>query len=149
MNVGATERFQRRPEAVRAARVFLRLGLPARRSSHAVDQLVLAASEAMNNVIEHAAGGDFLVTVAFDGRHGSVVVTDAGAGFETGDTPTMPPADEAAGRGLAMMYALVDEVRIASGPAGTTVALRHDLTAEAAPADATDARFEPASWVPA
>ncbi|HEY8525059.1 MAG TPA: ATP-binding protein [Acidimicrobiales bacterium] len=128
MDVGATERFRRVPEAIPAARVFVRRWLPARHSSEAVDQLVLAASEAMNNVVNHADGGDFMVSVIYDGeRRAGVVVTDAGAGFTPGEPLTMPPAEEAAGRGLALMQALVDDVRIASGPAGTTIALQHDL----------------------
>lgn len=147
MNVGATERFRRVPEAVPAARVFVRRWLPARRSSEAVDQLVLAASEAMNNVVNHAAGGDFMVTVVCDGHRGGVVITDAGDGFAAGEQPEMPPADDDAGRGLAIMHALVDDVRISSGPAGTTIALQHDLGQEARAVG--DARRRRTTSVPA
>jgi anti-sigma regulatory factor (Ser/Thr protein kinase) len=128
MMLGATERFRRVPEAVPAAREFLRRFLPARAKSQAMDELVLAASEAMNNVIEHATGGEFLISVATDGTRARVVVTDAGTGWQgPRRDPVMPEATETAGRGLALMHMLVDRAQVTSTPAGTTVALQHGL----------------------
>lgn len=142
MKLGATRRFRRRPEAIAAGREFVRRCLPSRGASDvadavdddAVDDLVLAASEAMNNVLEHASGLDFVVTVSVDGDQAGVVVTDAGTGFATPRRPAMPPADAVSHRGLALMHALVDRVRVTSTPAGTTVALAHRLAASSATA---------------
>ncbi len=128
MKLGATRRFRRRPEAIRNGREFVRRWFAPRRDSDDVENLVLAAAEAMNNVVDHATGLDFVVTVSIDGDQAGVVVTDAGFGFTGPQCPAMPPAEATRSRGLALMHALVDDVRIETTPAGTTVALGHRLT---------------------
>jgi anti-sigma regulatory factor (Ser/Thr protein kinase) len=132
MNLGATERFRRIPEAIPAARLFLRRWLPAQAAWEGVDHLVLAAAEAMNNALLHAAGDDFLVTVTCHDDCGGVVITDAGNGFVAPAHPAMPSAEDISNRGLALMYALVDHAAVTSTPAGTTVALVHRFHARPA-----------------
>lgn len=125
---GSTRRFARRAEAIPAAREFVRGWLSARRGGQPVENLVLAASEAMNNVIDHATGRDFVVSVSIDEDWARIVVTDAGAGFTTPARLAMPAADAPRRRGLVLMHALVDRVHITSTPAGTIVALAARLT---------------------
>lgn len=126
---GVSRRFRRVVEAVPAARAFVRRWLP---SSEAAERLVLAAAEALNNVIDHAAGEHFTVTVGLEGTTGVVTVSDQGTGFRAPLVPTMPGPDSARHRGVAMMHLLVDRVDIAATAAGTTVSLAQALDRSAA-----------------
>jgi anti-sigma regulatory factor (Ser/Thr protein kinase) len=98
----------------------------------ASERLVLAAAEAFNNVVLHAEGESFAVTVAVEGDACTVSVADSGHGFcaPTG-RPAMPPANEVNSRGLALMYALVDKVEVVSTARGTAVVLAQALPAPA------------------
>jgi serine/threonine-protein kinase RsbW len=81
------------------------------------DMLVAAAHEAVTNAIEHGNRGDaslqVTVDISVDRGRIAVRVTDEGEGF--------PPMDghedriSERGRGLRLMRALVDEVRIEPG----------------------------------
>jgi anti-sigma regulatory factor (Ser/Thr protein kinase) len=122
--LGVTRRFRRMAEAVPAARAFVRRWLP---DSEPAEGLVLAAAEALNNVIDHATGDAFVVAVDLDGIVATVTVVDVGPGFDVPDDPEMPDALANRCRGLAMMHALADGVDIVSSPAGTTVTLRHEF----------------------
>jgi anti-sigma regulatory factor (Ser/Thr protein kinase) len=120
--LGVTRRFRRMAEAVPAARAFVRRWLPV---SEPAEELVVAAAEAINNVIDHATGDAFTVAVDLDGTAGTVTVVDVGPGFDVPEDPEMPDTLASGCRGLAMMHALADEVAIVSSSAGTSVTLRH------------------------
>ena len=122
--LGVTRRFRRVAEAVPAARAFVRRWLP---ESDPAEGLVVAAAEAINNVIDHATGEAFTVAVDLDGIVGTVTVLDVGPGFDVPDEPAMPDVFANRCRGLALMHALADGVDIASSPAGTTVTLRQEF----------------------
>lgn len=89
----------------------------------------VALSEACTNVILHAGPGDqYEIAVEVDEASCVIRIIDRGEGFDPealGD-----PADHSAegGRGVALMHALVDDVRFESRPAtGTVVHLRKSL----------------------
>jgi serine/threonine-protein kinase RsbW len=87
----------------------------------------LALSEACANVVHHAAAGDeYEVHVIIEDDTCTVTVTDEGVGFGPPEAhaAAMPPADSPRGRGIALMTALVDDVRFEREPnGGTTVRL--------------------------
>jgi anti-sigma regulatory factor (Ser/Thr protein kinase) len=88
-------------------------------SADVVDDLVLAASEAANNAVEHAQRPTqpyFDVCTELDDEAVTVVVRDHG----TWRAPRLPSVR---GRGLAMMHAL-GETTVRSGIGGTTVTIR-------------------------
>jgi anti-sigma regulatory factor (Ser/Thr protein kinase) len=122
--LGVTRQFRRMAEAVPAARAFVRRWLPD--SEHA-DGLVVAAAEALNNVVDHAVGDTFTVAVDLDETVATVTVVDVGPGFDVPDDPEMPDAFAGRCRGLAMMHVLADGVDIVSSPAGTIVTLTHEF----------------------
>lgn len=87
------------------------------------DNLVQAVAEACNNAILHAAGDTFTVTVTVQGTACTLIVSDLGRGFDPPEHANMPSPQAVDHRGLALMEALVDEVKVSSTPAGTTVVL--------------------------
>jgi anti-sigma regulatory factor (Ser/Thr protein kinase) len=132
MDVRASTSFRREPAAVPAARAFVRHALRSTAApSGVVDRLVLAAAEAFNNAILHAAGDTFGVRILIDSRCCTVMVTDAGRGFHPPKHAKMPAADDTGHRGLAIMEALVDEVDVDSSSAGTQVVLVQSLIDDA------------------
>jgi anti-sigma regulatory factor (Ser/Thr protein kinase) len=91
-----------------------------------VDDLVMAASEALENCCDHAfagtsAGGTMTLTAQASDATLTITVADDGCWQEA---PTEPGIR---GRGLAMMRELVDDVAIESGPQGTQLALTQHL----------------------
>ncbi len=97
-------------------------------TSDARDRLVLAAAEAFNNVVLHAVCDSFAVSISRDDSICIVDVTDTGTGFYVPSTFDMPPASDVGHRGLAIMQALVDRVRVSSSPTGTAVTLAQTLS---------------------
>jgi anti-sigma regulatory factor (Ser/Thr protein kinase) len=93
--------------------------------------LQVAVSEAVTNALVH--GGDEEVEVAID-REGDVVdVTVWSRGLielDRADPQRYPDSEAEGGRGIPLMYALVDEVRLDHSPDGTTVRLRKRLHAD-------------------
>jgi serine/threonine-protein kinase RsbW len=92
----------------------------------AVDNLTLAASEALENAAEHAyAGHDAVGTMTLSARRDdaerAVVITVSDTGR------WRAPADSTGyrGRGLALIEELTDAHDVQPGPTGTTVTFRH------------------------
>lgn len=106
------------------ARSFVReaaavLGLDDR----ALDELVLATSEAVANAVEHGrpcAGGKVGVEVGLEDDTAVIAVHDCGR-FKP--SIAMPADLESRGRGLPIMAAVVDEVRLEAESRGTVVRL--------------------------
>lgn len=93
----------------------------------AVFAVAVAACEAFSNAIEHAYGAvDAQVEVEATWLDGSIElsVRDWGQWRE--------PRGAGRGRGLDLIRALMDEVHVATGPAGTTVQMRHRMPRPAA-----------------
>jgi serine/threonine-protein kinase RsbW len=133
------------PAAVdEAGRVILTLSLPLERLSvpvvrHLVratlheagaspDDIVvieLAVSEACSNAVQHAGRGDeYQVSLALSPDGCTVRISDEGVGFDAaGEGPAVVDRvqDAETGRGLAIIRALVDQVRVDSRPGGGTV----------------------------
>ncbi|MDQ3376073.1 MAG: ATP-binding protein [Actinomycetota bacterium] len=79
--------------------------------------LKLAVSEAVTNVIRHAAVDAYEVEYRVIGRTVEVTVTDAGGGFRRSDLAGKP--DEQGGFGLTVIENLVDELVLDSKGDGT------------------------------
>ena len=105
------------------------------------DDIGLALTEACANVLDHAGPGDaYDVAVTVGAELCELRVVDIGHGFDH-DSVSWPAPDEAKpdaerGRGLGLMYALVDHIELHSEPeAGTLVRLVKQLDFdESAPA---------------
>ena len=99
-----------------AGRLARRAGLSAERS----DEMTHALVEACINAREHGGGRDGPVRVEIAERDGDIHirVSDRGCGFDRARRPS-----GRRGHGLAIIHALMDEVRIHSGPEGTIVSM--------------------------
>lgn len=89
-----------------------------------VDDLVMAASEALENCCDHAFAGSAdsgMMTLTAHTSDATLVITVA----DDGSWQEAPTESGNRGRGLAMMRELVDDVAIESGPQGTHLALTH------------------------
>jgi serine/threonine-protein kinase RsbW len=99
-------------------------------SEDCVADILVAASEACTNVIQHARGsGDFEVTGRVDDHVCVLRIEDGGRGPRKAP-PLCEPEDLAeSGRGIRIMRALVDDLSIDSAPEhGTVVHLQKRLT---------------------
>ena len=96
------------------------------------DAVELAVTEACANVIDHSGPGDaYDVAVTISPTACHIRVVDVGRGFDHRalTTPQMAGHDAEHGRGMALMHALVDQVRFESEPErGTMVHLVKLLT---------------------
>ena len=109
-------RFNRERAAVPSARAFTQHVLSsAGTPDDVVERMVLAVAEACNNAILHAAGDDFTVSILVDGGRALISISDDGAGFDPPARPSMPGPQATGRRGLALMQALVDVVRVHRG----------------------------------
>jgi serine/threonine-protein kinase RsbW len=91
----------------------------------------LALSEACTNVLLHSGPGDqYVVRLDMEHRIGRIRVIDVGRGFDSARLQAADPLPEAErGRGLGLMYALVDRVQLTTRPEdGTVVTLQKALT---------------------
>ena len=118
--------FHATPDEVGAARGALRAWLTDNEVPHQqAEDVLLAVGEACTNAVEHAYPAerpdtaDFTVEGKIAGRDLSVSVTDHGAWR----IPN-PTADPFRGRGLVLMRAVMDEVRLEQTAEGTTVSMR-------------------------
>ncbi len=129
-------------EPTRGAWVALTLQLPQDRLSvavvrhlthHALDELgvvdrvaddvELALAEACANVLTHSGPGDvYDVSIAIGPETCDIRVTDVGRGFDHASLKReMAGADAESGRGVALMCALMDQVRFVSEPEQGTI----------------------------
>jgi anti-sigma regulatory factor (Ser/Thr protein kinase) len=115
------------PRALPQLRADLRIWLwPLGFSTDTIDDIVLAASEAAANTIDHAyptasSGGMVELSCWTDGMTAHVQVSDQGRWRLSSSTPSQR------GFGIPLMRRLVDRVEIQPGPAGTSVLFRHEL----------------------
>jgi serine/threonine-protein kinase RsbW len=82
------------------------------------DDLEIALTEACANVVKHASGADaFEVRLEVAPDRCAIDVVDNGAGFDADAASlTSPTADSERGRGLFLIKALSDNVRLQSTP---------------------------------
>lgn len=125
-----TRRFPALPEELAPARRSLRAWLAeVGVSPEATADVLLACGEACANAIEHAYGGqgdaDISIELRRLGDDLLLVVRDTGTW-----QPAAIPGDR--GRGLMLMRATMDDVRLRSGDSGTTVAMEKRVGSEAA-----------------
>lgn len=80
--------------------------------------LEIALTEACSNVVQHATGADkFEVHLNVADDHCAIDVLDNGAGFDTGpERAESPGAGSERGRGLFLIKALSENVRMHSAP---------------------------------
>jgi len=96
-----------------------------------VEDIRLALSEACTNVVQHAAtDDDYEVRVQVNEWKCTLTVKNAGDDFDAAAlSGEMPDSSSARGRGVAIMYAVVDQVAFRSVPeTGTIVHLVKNLT---------------------
>lgn len=95
-----------------------------------IDDIGLALTEAVTNVLDHACEGDeYEVSAGIDGEICIIEVVDRGAGFD-GSSLGHDDAESTSedGRGIQLMRALVDRVTFKSVPrVGTIVHLEKQL----------------------
>jgi serine/threonine-protein kinase RsbW len=86
-----------------------------------VGDVTLAVTEAAANVIKHSGRGDaYNVEVTIGPELAELRVIDVGHGFDSEAIKQASPDDES-GRGIALLYALVDQARLTSVPERGTV----------------------------
>jgi len=88
-----------------------------------LEDIRLALSEACTNVIEHAhADDEYEVRVEVDDTQCEISVKNHGNGFDFASLDGhMPGSDSARGRGVAIMRAVMDQVRFSSEPRDGTI----------------------------
>ena len=109
----------REVDSVPAVRRLLRCALSILRvDRQAGADLEIALTEACANVVKHAAGvASFEVRLDVGEDRCSIDVVDEGDGFDLGaDAATSPPPNSERGRGLYLIKALGENVRMHSSP---------------------------------
>ncbi len=102
-----------------------------------VSDIEVALTEACTNVLDHSGPGEeFDVELTLSEQDCVIRVIDRGSGFDADATPAMLDEGAESGRGIAIMRAFVDRVRLESRPEeGTIVHLEKTLAyTEGAPA---------------
>lgn len=95
-----------------------------------IDEIVLALSEACTNVVVHAAAADeFEVRLDVENTSCAITILDTAEVFDTDALPTgLPEQTSSAGRGIAIIRALMDHTDFRSEPeTGTVVHLVKQL----------------------
>ncbi|MDQ1437905.1 MAG: serine/threonine-protein kinase RsbW [Acidimicrobiaceae bacterium] len=89
----------------------------------------IALTEACANVLKHSnSDEEYEIRVTVENDVCIIRVIDTGMGFDAANPPLLAQADDESGRGIAMMRALVDQVRLESKPEeGTVVHLEKRL----------------------
>jgi serine/threonine-protein kinase RsbW len=127
------------PRYLSVARLLVgALGAQANLTVDDTDDLKVAVSEAVTNVIDHAygeqEGGEIVVRFRPSPGELTVEVEDRGAGFEARkiDTTRVPPPGVEGGLGLYLAREMADQVKVESAPgSGTKITLtkhRHEET---------------------
>jgi serine/threonine-protein kinase RsbW len=89
-------------------------------------ELKVAATEALTNAIKGSLAGRPVSVAVEPGKDSIEVEVRNHGGFELGD-PALDDVESESGRGIALMFALVDEVQFASTRDGTCVRMRKRL----------------------
>jgi len=117
MRIAVRLRLPREADSVPAVRRLLRCALSVfhvNRQDGA--DLEIALTEACANVIKHASGADGIeVSLDVGADRCEVDVVDNGSGFDAGAVPEPHPGSDR-GRGLFLIKALSDNVRLQSAP---------------------------------
>ncbi len=97
-----------------------------------VDDILLALTEAVTNVLDHADDADaYEVSVGIDGDSCVLEVIDKGGGFDSSmQGLAEADNDSESGRGIQIMRALVDRVTFSQRAMGTVVHLEKAITWE-------------------
>lgn len=94
-------------------------------SGEALDGIVLAFSEAVNNAIRYGSSSVnhcVSVTMKMDNGHLVLEIADHGCGFQPASLDLPAPDDMSeGGRGLFLMHTFMDDVQWHGSPKGTTV----------------------------
>jgi serine/threonine-protein kinase RsbW len=118
MHMSVRLNLPREADSVPAVRRLLRCALSllhVDRQSGA--DLEIALTEACANVVKHASGADkFEVRLDVVANHCAIDVLDDGAGFDLAEVDVAPAAHEERGRGLLLIKALAENVRMQSSP---------------------------------
>ena len=99
-----------------------------------IDDVALALTESCANVVRHSGVDDeYEIRLSMEDTCCEISVVDTGRGFDSSSLAVaMAASSEEQGRGLALMKALVDDVRFESRPeAGTIVHLVKELPLQA------------------
>ncbi|MFI1994298.1 ATP-binding protein [Actinoplanes sp. NPDC020271] len=118
MRMSVRLNLPREVDSVPAVRRLLRCALSTLQvDGQAGADLEIALTEACANVVKHATGADaFEVRLDVGEDRCSIDVVDGGQGFEPGATPAPVPAASEHGRGLFLIRALAENVRMQSSP---------------------------------
>ena len=118
MRISLHLNLPREADSVPAVRRLLRCALTALHvDRQSGEDLEVALSEACANVVKHARGADSIevrLDVAED--RCAIDVLDNGSGFDASAMSASPAPDSADGRGLFLIKALSDNVRMQSTP---------------------------------
>jgi len=118
MRMSVRLNLPREVDSVPAVRRLLRCALTILRvDRQAGTDLEIALTEACANVVKHAAGAEiFEVHLDVAEDHCSIDVVDDGAGFDPDGGLSSPEATSERGRGLLLIRALGENVRMQSSP---------------------------------
>jgi anti-sigma regulatory factor (Ser/Thr protein kinase) len=121
--LGSGLRLPARPSSLAAARRYSEQAACAfGMSAECCHEVAYAVNEAVTNAIRHGAPddwGDITMSVLMDHDRLTIVVRDSG----TFQLPSESSANSDHGRGLALMAALMDDVRVQVEPGSTTIYL--------------------------
>jgi anti-sigma regulatory factor (Ser/Thr protein kinase) len=102
-------------------------------TSEPISRVLVAVGEAVTNAVEHGSEGVATVQLEaiVEGDHATVKVSDDGCtGHACPESiPSPPPVSSLRGRGLVMIHALADDVKIRRRGTGTEIRLRFHRTA--------------------
>ena len=102
-------------------------------TSEPISRVLVAVGEAVTNAVEHGSEGAATVQLeaTVEGDHATIRVSDEGCEGHAcpQSAPSPPPISSLRGRGLVMIHALADDVRIRRSGRGTEVRLRFQRTA--------------------
>jgi serine/threonine-protein kinase RsbW len=118
MRMSVRLNLPREAGSVPAVRRLLRTALAILRvDGESGDDLEIALTEACANVVKHADGaGKFEVQLDVDDRRCAIEVLDDGLGFDPGAAEGRPGDSHESGRGLYLIRALSENVRLQSVP---------------------------------